>query len=640
MNPNAVLLDTSHSLHAHLKSIPINNIILGDGFWHTRQQLNQSVTIPTQFQLLEQTGRLDNFRRVTGEVHKPYQGYVFNDSDVYKWLEAASWSLVYQPDGELRQQVNQVISMIIKAQDKDGYLNTYFSLEKIRVRWMNLQEKHELYCAGHLIQAAIAHHRVTGEDQLMNIAISLANHICTTFGPSQVSGSCGHPEIEMSMVELFRETGDDRYLTQAAIFIERRGRGYLGKKEYLLDHTPFRQMDHLVGHAVRALYLCSGATDLALETGEGQLVQTLERLWETMVAQQMYITGGVGSRYEGEAFGKLYELPNARAYAETCAAIANVMWNWRMLQMGGNARYADLMEWALYNAVLPGISLDARDYFYINPLRDDGSHRRQEWFDCACCPPNIARTLAALPGYMYSVSEEGIWVHLYAQSKATLDLSTGQQVTLDQTTSYPWAGQVTLSITEVSTPDHSRDSALPPNLFSLILRLPGWIGGRNVMVKINGKSFRHQNKPGSYLKIQRQWKPGDKVELDLPMDIQFIESHPSVEENHGRIAISRGPLVYCLEAVDNPKVSPGEVRINPSYTAESEYDPKLLGGMVRLHLEGYIRQIDPAWGQALYQQIHPSKGHVRERAIKLITIPYFAWANRKPGAMAIWHLMH
>ena len=635
---NAVLVDSAKSPYAQLKPVSMSNIALADGFWRTRQLNNDHVTIPTQFQLLESTGRLDNFRRVTGGVNEPYQGYVFSDSDVYKWLEAACWSMVYNKDAELNQQIDLVIDLIAHAQDKDGYLNTYFSLDKIRERWMNLQEKHELYCAGHLIKAAITHHRVTGEDNLLNIALRLANHICKTFGKSQVEGTSGHPEIELALVELYRETREEKYLNQAALFLDRRGYGLLGSTEYLLDHIPFRQMEKLTGHAVRALYLCSGATDLLLETGEEQVRHALERLWENMISQQMYITGGVGARHDGEAFGQPYELPNSRAYAETCAAIANVMWNWRMLNLNANPRYADLVEWALYNAVLPGISLDGKQYFYTNPLADDGFHRRENWFDCACCPPNVARTLAEFPGYLYSISQKGIWVHQYVPSTATIELMSGIKVTLEQITKYPWDGLIKLQINNLVQAKPSEDRQDNSRRFSIFLRIPGWVADQRPFVKINGKSAKLQVHPGSYLEIEREWSSGDKLELSLPMEVRYVESHPLEAENKGCLAITRGPLVYCLEQADHPRINLAEIRIDPIADVTDEFDPDFLGGVTKLHLHAFVDRIDSAWENLLYRNVGSKRTHSKERSAELLSIPYFAWANRQPGSMAIWHL--
>jgi DUF1680 family protein len=636
INPDAVILNTTHSPFARLKPVSINQISLEDDFWRKRRDLNYRVTIPSQFLLLEQTGHFDNFRRVIREVQKPYQGLVFNDSDVYKWLEAASWSMNAQQDGEISEMVEQVINLIVKAQDKDGYINTYFSLEKIRDRWMNLQEKHELYCAGHLIQAAIAHHRVTGSYRLLNVALRLADHICRTFGRSQVEGTSGHPEIEMALVELYRTTQEPKYLDQAAVFIDRRGRGLLGGSEYLLDHKPFRELDRLVGHAVRALYLCAGAADLSLETGENQLVSRLETLWHNMVTQHMYITGGVGSRYEGETFGLPYELPNARSYAETCAAIANLMWNWRMLHLKGSARFADLMEWTVYNAILPGISLEGKKYFYVNPLRDDGTLQRCEWFECACCPSNYARTIASFPGYMYSLSGEGIWIHLYSQSKVSITLVTGQKVNLEQNTRYPWDGKVRLLINEVKPDNNVDPKGIENDKFGLFMRIPGWVSG-HVDVKINGKPYHHHASGGSYLEIQRQWKQGDKVDLDFPMHACFHASHPLVAENYHHLAITRGPLVYCIESADNPTIDISQIMINPSTSIESEYSADLLGGIVQLHMRGFTQPFDHAWSDHLYRPLQSVKLPSRKREVELISIPYFAWANRQPGKMSVWH---
>jgi uncharacterized protein len=638
-NPiQAVITETTHSPHGRLKPIPLSNISLESGFWHSKYQINQNVTLLSQYELLEKTGRLDNFRRVSGEIKKPYQGYVFNDSDVYKWVEAAAWSLAYKGEGELGIRINDVVSLIAKAQDRDGYLNTYFSLEKIRERWMNLQEKHELYCAGHLIQAAIAHHRVMGNYRLLNVALRLADHICRTFGRSQVEGTSGHPEIEMALVELYRTTNETKYLDQATVFIERRGHGLLGYKEYLLDHVPFRQIERLAGHAVRALYLCCGATDLYLETGELEMKNTLERIWNNMVTQQLYVTGGVGSRYDGEAFGLPYELPNARAYAETCAAIGNMMWNWRMLQVEGKATYSDLLEWSLYNAVLPGISLNGNEYFYVNPLKDDGLHRREAWFECACCPPNVARTVAAFPGYIYSISNDGLWVHHFTQSKAIIELINGTVVKLHQATTYPYDGQVKLTLNDIRFSESTAHINSNQNQFSIFIRIPGWLNDQHASVKINGKLLSHHTNSGNYLEIKRIWKKNDSIQIDFPMEVRFIESHPLADENINRVAISRGPILYCLEAVDNPKVNLSEISIKPSSPVECEFLSETLGGVTRLHLRGYTRHIDPNWENHLYRQYGPSD-RGRSHQTSLIAIPYYLWANRSPGQMRIWNAL-
>jgi len=636
LDQNPVIVDTSQSPYARLKPISLSKISLDEGFWLDRYRINLKKTIPGQYRLLEQTGRLDNFRRVVGEVQKPFQGCVYNDSDVYKWLEAASWSLQYDQSEYLPALIDQTIELIVQAQDKDGYLNTYFSLDKIRERWTNITDKHELYCAGHLIQAAVAHHRVTGSYRLLNIAMHLADHIYMTFGPSQVEATPGHPEIELALIELYRTTYEPKYLKQAELFINRRGRGLVGGKEYYLDHVPFRDMNILAGHAVRALYLCSGAADLALETGETCLLDALDRLWNNLVNQQIYLTGGIGSRYEGETFGLPYELPNARAYAETCASIASLMLNWRMLQCQGKARYSDLMEWTLYNAVLPGISLDGNEYFYENPLKDDGNHRRQSWFECACCPPNISRTIAMFPGYLYSSSDEGIWLHIYTSSHADFEISTGQVVSIKQQTIYPWDGQISIEILDIASKS-SDPQFINSAEFNLFLRIPAWVGNQDASLLINGKTIRQSIVPGSYLKIHRHWKPGDKIELNLAMKVQFIESHPSVLENIGRLAITRGPVCYCLEGIDNHDVQFTQIKINPIGGSEAEYIHELLSGIVRLSLAGKVMPLDRSWEGQLYKPYTHTRKYYRGRTIKLVAIPYYAWANRQPGEMEIWH---
>ncbi|MGH2604392.1 MAG: glycoside hydrolase family 127 protein, partial [Dehalococcoidia bacterium] len=372
---------------------------------------------------LEATGRIDNFRRAAGQQDGPFQGLYFNDSDVYKWLEAASWSLATDPDPELERLVDETIAAVAAAQQPDGYLDTYYILGDEAGRWTELVRTHELYCAGHLFQAAVAHHRATGKCSLLDVARRFADYICDVLGPAEDGkrpGTDGHEEIELAMVELARETGERRYLEQARYFLDARGYGLAGGDEYHQDHKPFRELDAMVGHAVRAVYLNAGAADIYAETGEPALLAALERLWRNMTTRRIYVSGGIGSRYEGEAFGRDFELPNARAYTETCAAIGSVMWAWRMLLLTGEARFADLMEQTLYNAVLPGVSLDGQFYYYQNPLEDDGHHRRQPWFHCACCPPNVARLLSSLPGYVYTVTDDEVWVHLYAEGAATL----------------------------------------------------------------------------------------------------------------------------------------------------------------------------------------------------------------------------
>jgi DUF1680 family protein len=624
----AHVVDTSGSPHAHLRTLPLAAVSLADNFWGPRRRINREVTLPSQYRHLEETGRLDNFRRASGKIGGEYQGIYFNDSDVYKWLEAASWTLATDPDPDLERMVDDAITEIADAQRPDGYLNTYFTFEKAAERWTDF-DLHEMYCAGHLFQAAVAHFRAAGSERLLDVATRFADHICDTFGPEQGKRQAvdGHEEVEMALVELFRATGESRYLEGAQYFIDARGHGLLGRPygqhepPYSQDHAPLRDQSEVVGHAVRALYLYSGAADVYAETGEPALLRALQHLWENMTTRRMYVSGGLGSRYEGEAFGRDFELPNERAYTETCAAIASVMWNWRMLGLGGEARYADLIEHTLYNAVLPGLSLDGQHYFYQNPLADDGSHRRQPWFGCACCPPNVARLLASLPGYFYSTSEGTVWVHLYAEGVATVELDGNRTISLRQHTRYPWEGRVEIDVEAEGE-------------FTVMLRIPAWCE-EGAAVQVNGQPVDVKISPGSYIEIRRAWSPGDTINMDLPMPVRRVESHPYVAENAGRVALVRGPLLYCAEQIDNPSVDLRDLVLNGEEPTV-RLEPDLLGGVVVLEAEAQLDAPDDGWENRLYRTGQPRERDAQTRATTVTAVPYYAWANREPGTMEVW----
>lgn len=482
-----------------------------------------------------------------------------------------------------------------------------------------------MYCAGHLFQAAVAHVRATGKTSLLKIATRFADHICATFGPASEGkreAVDGHEEVKLGLAELYRATGERRYLEQARYFVEARGHGLLKRPyghfnpEYAQDHAPIRDVNKMVGHAVRALYYTAGVADVYAETGDAGYLTALERQWENMTGKRMYVSGGVGSRYEGEAFGKDHELPNERAYTETCAAIASVMWNFRMLTLAGDARYSDLMEWTLYNAVLPGLSLDGQHYFYQNPLADDGTHRRQAWFGCACCPPNVARLLASLPSYIYSTTDDTLFIHLYAQGSLETVLENGQSVTLEQHTNYPWDDEVALSVqTEGS--------------FTLKLRIPAWAEGATVSV--NGEAAEGV-KAGSYVSLARAWRAGDTVKLLLPMPVRYLETHPYVTENTGRVALARGPLLYCVEGADHPETDVRDLVLlhDPAFT--TDHRRELLGGVTVL--TGRARRLDTStWDGTLYRTAGEA-GTLTETT--LTAVPYFVWANREAGPMQVW----
>jgi len=602
-----------------LRPVPIGAVKLTDEFWAPRLQLLQEVTLPLQYEILEETGRIDNFRRAAGKTEGAFKGWYFNDSDVYKWVEAAAQSLAYERSSKLESLMENVIADIMTAQEPDGYLNTYFTFDKKKERWSNLRDMHELYCAGHLIQAAIAHHQATLKRNFLDAAIRLADNIYTTFGPGRRAGVPGHPNIEMALVELYRTTRNEKYLNLSKFFIDQRGKGLIGGEIYHVDHRPFRDLKELAGHAVRALYLNCGATDLYLESGERELWLALERLWHDMVEKKMYVNGGVGARHEGEAFGGAYELPNLRAYAETCAAIANVMWNWRMLRATGEERFAEVMELALYNGALAGTSLDGKRYFYVNPLSSRGDHRRQTWFECACCPTNIVRLIGAVPGYIYTTSSEGIWLHLYVSNFARIKLA-GEEIKITERTFYPWDGEVEVSLDLKAERE-----------FSLFFRIPRWCEEAKAFV--NGRTIGSDIEPGTYFRVRRIWKKGDKVRLFMPMPIQRLISHPWVESNVGKLALKRGPIIYCLEQVDNPKHDVWNIGIAIESKLIDNWEPNLLSGVVTVEGEGYVLNIS-AWQGRLYA---PSQMVLAEKEpCRFVAIPYHAWANRDTGPMTIW----
>ena len=606
-----VVVDTSRSPHAKQHPVAANAVRLTDSFWQPRIERNRTATIPSQYQHCVTTNRFRNFQRAAGKVDAPFDGIYFNDSDVYKWLEAAASALGANPDDDaLRTMVNEAIAEIGAAQQSDGYLNTYFMFDKASERWTNVRDMHELYCAGHLFQAAVAHYRATGEKSLLTIACKFADEIYRVFGPEGRLSACGHPEAEMALVELYRATGNVNYLELAQRMVDARGAtpknitGGSGQdRRYLQDHVPFRELDEVTGHAVRMLYLAAGATDIGLETGEMALKEALDKQYANFTKRRMYVSGGAGSRYEGEAFGRDYELTNDRAYTETCAAIASVMWNYRLLLLTGETRYADLMEWTLFNAVLPGLSLDQKEYFYQNPLENDGSHRRQEWFGCACCPPNVARTLAQLTGYFYTQSDDGIFVNLYASSEAQIG-----DTTVTQATNYPWDGEVII---------RAQGSAK-----NLCLRIPVWAEGATA----NGEPAM----TGTY--VSAPLTDGIAyVRLSLPMPVRKLAAHPYATVDTGLAALARGPILYCLEQSDHDGMDIRDLRLPADADLTHGFRPDLLGGVGVVTTNALSF---PVPTDALYAA--PGNYDGPAAPALLTAIPYYAWANREPGQMRVW----
>ncbi|HLK60466.1 MAG TPA: beta-L-arabinofuranosidase domain-containing protein [Chthonomonadaceae bacterium] len=617
------VVDFTRSPHAVLRPVPVNAVKLHDTFWEPRLRRNREITLPAQLRQCKETGRIDNFRRASGRKQAPFQGLFFNDSDVYKWAEAAAYSLATHPNPKLDADLDAVIAEIAAAQQSDGYLNTYYMFERAPERFTNLKDMHEIYCAGHLMQAAVAHHRATGKTTLLTVACRLADCLYAHFGPEGKHAACGHEEAEMALVELYREVHEPRYLELAQRMVEARGQKppVLGGSPYHQDHLPFLEQQDFVGHAVRHLYLACGGADVYAETGDPAYRATLDALWTSLTQRKMYVTGGAGSRWEGEAFGADYELPNDRAYTETCAAIGSVMWNWRMLHLTGETKYADLMEHTLYNAVLPGLSLDGTHYFYQNPLSDRGKHRRQEWFGCACCPPNIARLLASLPGYFYSVAENSVYVHLYASGTATISLPSGGEVTLTQQTLYPGNGIVFITV-ERSTGDAQ----------TLTLRIPRWAEGATIQNNWRHGAIVHAA-AGGYVSVPMP-QVGETVQLRLPMPVQQIESHPYVLVNQGRVALQRGPLIYCLEQADHADADVWNIHLRRYTDMTPDLVPDLLDGVTVLRGHGIAHDLT-GWSGALYAP-RTSKAKSEGRPVAITAIPYYAWANRESGPMQVW----
>jgi DUF1680 family protein len=625
----------------NLAAVPFTAVNLNDPFWAPRMEVNRAVTIPTQFEIEKQTGRLGalDLKWKKGEP----EPHIFWDSDLAKTMEAASYSLLTHPDKKLEKQLDSIIAKMAKAQRKDGYLNSHYIAVEPKNRWTNLRDKHELYCAGHLIEAAVAHFQATGKRNFLDVMIRCADHIALMFGPKrgQKRGYCGHQEIELALIKLYHATGNEKYCKLAQYFIEERGRGGdIGGKnpapyfdieakgrgedprkfwaktyEYMQAHAPIREQDEVVGHAVRAVYFYSGVADLARETGDASLLETLEKLWRHVTRRRMYVTGGLGPSASNEGFTTDYDLPDETAYAETCAGIGLVFWAHRMLHLTGNGEYADVMERALYNNVMAGVSLDGKGYFYENPLASRGKHHRQTWFSCACCPPNVARLLASIGEYVYSTDDEGVWVNLYAQGAAQV---RALGLSLDVSTRYPWDGAVTLSM------------GLPaPKAFALRLRVPAWCEAWSL--RINGKKpGPHQVKDG-YVHITREWQPGDAVQFNMEMPVMAVRASPLVRQTLGRIALQRGPIVYCLEGVDNGQTELDLIAISDRQAKAMQpvHDAGLLGGVTVL--QGSVQSTDTAWGDALYGKSAPAY------APKSITaVPYCTWDNRAAGGMRVW----
>jgi uncharacterized protein len=607
-----------------LRAVPFTQVRIEDSFWAPRQETNRLASIPVNLAMLEKSGNIRNLELAAEKATNGFTGPVFMDSDVYKALEAASYSLATHPDPALEEQLDAIISKLARAQQPDGYLDTYFIVKEPDKRWTNLRDWHELYCAGHLFEAAVAHYQATSKRTFLAVATKLADHIDSVFGPGKRMGYPGHPEIELALVKLWRVTGEQRYFNLARFFVENRGRKYFAEEHhepldrydgtYWQDDVPICDHRNIKGHAVRAAYLLSGATDVASETRDPALLAMVNRVWRNTTEKNLYLTGGIGPSASNEGFTADYDLPNLTAYQETCASVALAQWNHRLALLYGDARFADVVERSLYNGVLAGVSLDGTRFFYVNPLESAGTHHRAPWFGCACCPPNAARTIASLGGYAYAVSDDALWVNLYIQGSASASIQ-GRNVTLQVKTDYPWDGQVVLK------PQLER-----PARFELRLRVPGWCHGATVSV--NGQKETAPALERGYLVLARTWSNADVVELNLPMPVERVAANPHVKEDVGQLALQRGPLVYCLEACDQGEPL-ASLYLPPGVELQARKDSSLLGRIVVVQGTAYVAG-EQDWAHALYQPV------AAPQRVPITAVPYYAWDNRKAGAMKVW----
>ncbi len=621
-----------------IKPVAFTEVEVNDAFWRPRLEANRTVTIPFAFQKCEETGRIANFARAAGLMPGEFEGRRYNDSDVFKIMEGAAYSLRIHPDPELERYVDELIGLITAAQEEDGYLYTARTIDPRNPpagageeRWSNLGASHELYNAGHMYEAAVAYYQATGKRNFLEVAMKNADFIDSVFGPEKRRGFPGHQEIEIGLVKLYRVTGDEKYLRLARFFLDERGPdkhrkmfpdsspfSIYNQDWYLQAHKPVIEQSEAVGHAVRATYMYSGMADVAALTGDAAYIRAIDRIWEDVVSRKMYLTGGIGSRHEGEAFGEAYELPNATAYNESCAAIGNVFWNHRLFLLNGDARYIDVLERTLYNGLLAGISLSGDLFFYPNPLESDGKFlfnqgeaTRKPWFDCACCPVNFARFMPSIPGYVYASTDDTLYVNLFVAGRGTVEVGKNH-VQVTQETGYPWEGKIRIVLEPEKTA-----------AFSVRVRIPGWARNEPVpsdlymfvderddpaTLKVNSETIPLSLEKG-YARIFRRWKSGDVIELDLPMPARKVIAAEKVKEDTGKVALQRGPLVYCFEGADNGGKVLGR-GLPDSLDFQSEFQPDLLGGV------SILKSADPQ---------NP-----------LVAVPYYAWSHRGVGEMAVW----
>lgn len=582
--------------------VKFSDVNISDSFWTPRLNSHKDVTLDVCIDQIEnQTGRIKNFENAALGKGK-HSGIFFDDSDVYKALEGMAYSLQNNPDPVLEAKCDEWIDKFAAAQQEDGYINTFYTLTGLENRWDDM-DKHEMYCAGHMIEAGVAYYNVTGKRKLLDVCIKMADHMISLFGPGKRNWVPGHEEIELALVKLYETTAEKKYLEFSEWLLDQRGHGYgsYGKSgrtwntKYYQDDQPVREMSEIAGHAVRAMYLYCGMSDVAAYTKDQGYIDALNRLWDDVVLRNMYITGGIGQSAHNEGFTEDYDLPNLTAYCETCASVGMVLWNWRMNQFTGDSKYADVMERSMYNGALAGISLAGDNFFYVNPLESIGNHHRKPWYGCACCPSQICRFLPSIGNYIYGVSDDAIWVNLFMGNNANLQMK-GKKITVSQETQYPWNGKVEIKV--------SAESKLKSNLK---LRIPAWC--KSYSIKLNDEIIDAPIEKG-YAVISGQWSSEPTVvTLDMDMPVEVVAADPRVKENEGKRAIMRGPLVYCIEEIDNKENFDG-LMISESADFKTAFDKDFLGGVVKISTT------------------------VADQTIQYI--PYYSWDNREAGKMKVW----
>lgn len=626
----------------NIQGIPFNKVVLSDQFWLPKIETNRTVTIPSSFKKCEETGRVENFQLAIKKTGKFLTTFPFDDTDIYKTIEGASFSMSVHPDPVLDKYVDSLINIVAQAQEPDGYLYTARTIDPAHPHDWSGKERwekesvlsHELYNSGHLFEAAAAHFQATGKRNFLNIALKNADLLVSVFGPGKRNDAPGHEIVEMGLVRLYRITKEAKYLDLAKFFIDCRGKTIDPKRSYFQDQAPIVQQEEAVGHAVRAGYLYSGVADVAALTGNKEYINAIDKIWENMVSKKFYITGGIGAVHEGERFGENYELPNLTAYNETCAAIANVYWNYRMFQLHGDSKYIDVMERSLYNNVIAGVGLDGKTFFYPNPLSSDTIFKfnsgktlgRQPWFDCSCCPTNLCRFLPSVPGYIYAQKQNNIYVNLFVGSSTKINVDPKNSVELNQQTNYPWNGEVKITVRPQKK-----------SVFAICLRIPGWVRNQpvpsnlysyinpvneTVSVKVNGQDVEYKTENG-YAVINRAWKQGDVIEYNLPMNIHRVEANPLVEADVNKVAMERGPIVYCMEGADNKDVF-GNFILPDNAPVTAGFDKAKLNGVGVLTGEGIVFNSSTD-GLSIQSKKQP-----------FTAIPYYSWSNRGINKMQVW----